>query len=508
MWQKFTFRDLRVIVKFLGVLVTFSAGAMCIPLVVALAMREWSSAAHYIVGIGVALCMGSLMRLAHVKKAKLTTQQALAVTGFAWLLLAVTGSVPLALSGHFGSYLDAFFESMSSWTTTGASLAQDVDHMSFADNTWRFTMQCIGGQGVVVIALSLGLFGRAVDSSLYESEGRSEHVIPNIMQTTRFIVKLSAVVGVAGLIVFTILCLAIGMEPVRAFFNGLWLSVASFNTGGMTSMSPGINYYHSLAIELVVILLAMYGSINFTLHGEIWKGHIVPFFQDIEVKTSVVWLTVATAAFVAALCAAGAYADYPTLVRRGIFTILAAFTSSGFQTISPNQLTTVVSSGALIIIVFVMVIGGSAGSTSGGIKILRVGVLGKEVIAYIKDLLAPPSARQVVTYYHVGRRPLAYSLVRSNLAVFVLYVGAFLITTIATVAYGYDAMPSIFESVSMVSNIGMTAGIIEPDMPVVLKFVYMFDMWAGRLEWVTLIALVVSAIMSFKPRKKVKGRVY
>ena len=89
--------------------------------------------------------------------------------------------------------------------------------MSVADNTWRFTMQCIGGQGVVVIALSLGLFGRAVDSSLYSSEGRSEHVIPNIMQTTRFIVRFSAAFIVLGTVILTGLCLFVGMEPLRAF---------------------------------------------------------------------------------------------------------------------------------------------------------------------------------------------------------------------------------------------------------------------------------------------------
>ena len=146
------------------------------------------------------------------------------------------------------------------------------------------------------------------------------------------------------------------------------------------------------------------------------------------------------------------------------------------QTISVNQMTTVVSSGALLIIVFCMAIGGSAGSTTGGIKVMRVGILAKELVAYIKDLLAPASARQVVTYYHVGRRPLSTDLVRANLAVFMLYGIMFLVTTIATVAYGYDAATSLFESVSMVSNIGMSSGIIQPGMPDMLKLLYIFDL--------------------------------
>ena len=150
-----------------------------------------------------------------------------------------------------------------------------------------------------------------------------------------------------------------------------------------------------------------------------------------------------------------------------------------------------------------MIVGGSAGSTSGGIKVLRVGILGKELVAYVKDLLAPASARQVVTFYHVGKRPLSTALVRANLAVFLLFLAALMLTTIVTVAFGYEASPALFESASMVSNIGMSAGIVQPGMPDVLKYLYIFDMWAGRLEWVTLVALLVSFSASLKPKKRV-----
>ncbi|MDO4590914.1 MAG: potassium transporter TrkG [Slackia sp.] len=503
MWQKFSLYDFRVIAHYLGVLVLFLAVAQCVPFAVACLMGEWNAASRYLLGAGIALAIGSLLRMCLVNPGKLSPKHALAVTGFAWLVLALLGAVPMVLSGHFGSYLDAVFECMSSWTTTGASLAQDIDHMATADNMWRFTMQCIGGQGVVVIALSLGLFGRAVDSSLYSSEGRSEHVIPNIMKTARFIVRFSAQFILAGAALLALLCLFKGMEPVRALFNGLWLSMASFNTGGMTSMSTGILYYHSGAVELVVMVVILLGSINFTMHSEVWKGRLDHFFKDIEVRTLAIWLSVVIAAFVAALCTSNLYDDLPTLLRRATFTVISAFSSTGFQTITTNQLTTVISSGALLVIVFCMAIGGSAGSTTGGIKILRVGILAKELVAYIKDLLAPASARQVVTYYHVGRRPLNTDLVRANLAVFMLYCAMFLLITIVTVAYGYDAAPSMFEAVSMVSNIGMSSGIIQPGMPDMLKMLYIIGMWAGRLEVVTLIALLVSIVASFRPRKGV-----
>lgn len=503
MWQRFTFTDLRIIAHYLGALTMFLVVALCVPLATSVVMQEWNATERYLFGIGIALFIGSALRLAYLEPRALTQQQALAVTGLAWLLLALVGAIPLYMSGHFISYLDAFFEGMSAWTTTGASMIQDLEHLSTADNMWRFVMQTVGGLGVVVIALSLGIFGSSGGSSLYATEGRSEHVIPNIIQTTQFIVRVAAVAILTGTVVLFLACQAIGMEPSRALLNGFWLSTASFNTGGMSSMSLGINYYHSWGIEIIVLMLMLFGTVNFTLYNEIWRGRIEHFFKDIEVRTSAVWLIVVVGVVTTAICVSGRFSNLPTLVRRGVFTIVSAFTTAGFQPITSNQLTTIVSSGALIVLVFVMIVGGSAGSTSGGIKVLRVGILGKELVAYVKDLLAPASARQVVTFYHVGKRPLGTALVRANLAVFLLFLAALMLTTIVTVAFGYEASPALFESASMVSNIGMSAGIVQPGMPDVLKYLYIFDMWAGRLEWVTLVALLVSFSASLKPKKRV-----
>ena len=153
-----------------------SAGAF----VTALACAEWTPATHYLLTIGIALIVGSALRFLRIDPGRLNRQQALAVTGFAWIVLAFVAAVPLYLSGHYLSYLDALFDGVSGLTTTGASVIVDLDHLSNADNMWRFMMHLLGGFGLIVVALSFGLFGKRAGASLYMSEGRSEHVVPTL----------------------------------------------------------------------------------------------------------------------------------------------------------------------------------------------------------------------------------------------------------------------------------------------------------------------------------------
>ena len=145
MWQRFSLYDIRVIGHYLGVLVLFSTIALLVPLATAIACGEWEPASHYLLTIGITLILGSGLRFLRIEPGRLGRQQALAVTGFAWIVLACVASIPLYLSGHFASYLDALFDGVSGITTTGASIILDLDHLSYADNMWRFMMHLLGG---------------------------------------------------------------------------------------------------------------------------------------------------------------------------------------------------------------------------------------------------------------------------------------------------------------------------------------------------------------------------
>ena len=151
-----------------------------------------------------------------------------------------------------------------------------------------------------------------------------------------------------------------------------------------------------------------------------------------------------------------------------------------------------------------MAIGGGAGSTSGGIKFSRIAVIIKSIVSTVKETISPDSARVVVSYNHVGRRILTPDVVKEAMTVFVLYVITYAIGSFVGIAHGYEATQAIFESVAMASNGGITSGLCSQGMPITLELFYMLEMWAGRLEFLTLIALIVKLVASLNPRRLVK----
>ncbi len=504
MWQRFTAHDLRVIGHYLGTLIMFSATLMVIPLITALVSAEWEPALRYFLGIGIALSAGAALRFLRIEPGRLNRQQALVVVGLAWIVLALFCSIPLFLSGHYASYLDALFEGVSGLTTTGASLVVDLDHLSYADNMFRFMMHLLGGVGLIVVTLSIGLFGRRTGSSLFTSEGRSEHVVPNVVQTARFIVRITAIVVSVGTVLLMILCMVEGMEPVRAFINALGLAISGFETGGMTPMAQSITYYHSVLIELLLMFLMILGAINFVLYAEILNGRIGSFFRDIETRTAVIWMGAMTFIVTAALAAGPLFSDVLAILRRGLFMVVSAFTTTGFQIVTSNELTAVFTSGAFFALGLVMAVGGAAGSTTGGIKLFRVGIIFKSIASTVKETLAPDSARVVVSYGHVGRRILSSTIVKEAMTVFVLYVVTYVVGALVGIAHGYDATQAIFESVAMASNGGIITGLASPGMPATLELFYIFEMWVGRLEFVTLLAVVAQVVVSILPKRKAR----
>ena len=504
MWQRFSLYDLRVIGHYLGTLTQLFAALMAVPFITALVFQEWEPAERYLLGIGIALVVGTLLQFLRIEPGRLGRRQALAVTGFAWIVLAFFASVPLFLSGHYATYMDALFDGVSGLTTTGATVALDIDHFSNADNMFRFMMHLVGGLGLIVVALSLGIFGKRSGSSLYTAEGRSEHVVPNVVQTTQLILRISLVIIFIAAVVLAALCMSIGMEPARAVLHSLWLAITAFNTGGFAPMAESVSYYNSIPIEAFLMLLMILGSVSFVIHAEVWKGRLQSFFGDIEIRTMIIWLLVMTVVVAASLSASALFSDLPAMIRRGLFMVVSAFSTTGLQNVTTNQFTTVFSSGAFLALALIMAVGGSAGSTAGGVKLYRVGIIFKSIVSTVKEAVSPSSARVVVSYNHLGRRVLSSDAVKEAMTVFVLFVITYSVGALVGIAHGYEASQAIMESVAMTSNGGVITGIVTPGMSPSLETFYIFQMWAGRLEFVTLLAVLAEIVASLVPRKRVR----
>ncbi len=497
MWQRLSFYDVRVVGHYLGVLILFSTIGLLPSLFLAVLFGEWSAAARYLFTAGIFLIAGSALRFLRIQPGRLSRQQALAVTGLAWLVLAFFAAIPLRMSGHYPNYLDALFEAVSGLTTTGASVVVDLDHLSYADNMWRFMMHLMGGLGLIVVGISFGLFGKG-GASLYLSEARSEHVVPNVVQTARFIGRITIAFIAIATVCVTVLCLQIGMEPARAFLQSLWVSISAFMTAGFVPMSQNIMYYHSLAIEFALVLVMLMGCINFTLHAEIIRGRTKAFFEDLEIRATAVWIGFIVIVLMASLAGGRMFSDLPTMVRRGLFMVFAAFTTTGFQNVSAGQLQDGFGS-AFLVLAILMAVGACQGSTAGGIKVQRFGVLVKGIVATLKETLAPDSARIVASYQHIGRRSVTPELIREATTVLLLYGATYVVGALVGIAFGYDSSQAVFDSIAMASNGGITTSNVVAGMPWQLELFYLFEMWAGRLEFVTLIAVLIQIVVSATP---------
>lgn len=505
MWVRFHRRDLATTTHFLGVLIIGVGLMMAVPLVTALFAREWGPAVDYLFSMAFCGVVGGLMRLAQVRPTQITRPEALVIVGLGWFIVSVAAAVPLYLSGHWGSFLDAVFETVSGFTTSGLSLVVDLDHLAHAHNMWRHFSHLLGGQGIIVIALTFAFIGRlGGTTSLYQAEGRDEHVLPNIRYTSRFIWVVTGVIVGAGTLALLLINLRNGMSFDRGALHAFWMTVASYDTGGFAPQSQNALYYHSTGAEIITMVTMMAGMLNFAMHAHIWRGHWREIYRNIETRTLLVSLTTLTTLAVLGMATAPFLDSVESIFRKGVYHVISANSGTGHQTIYAFQWENIIPSSALFAVIVAMGIGGAVCSTAGGIKAMRIGLIAKSIIADIRSALSPESAVVRTHFHHIRHRILTPELASGAAAILILYILSYTIGAVAGVAYGYDLERSLFESVSAAANVGLTTGITGPAMPTGLKIVYIVQMWIGRLEFIALLALIAGVSVSLVPRRNLR----
>lgn len=482
--------DQRLVAFFTARVVTGVGMMMVLPLVTALLFGEWAAAADFGIGLLLALTVGLTAQAAFRTSAPLRRRHGFVVVAVSWLAGTLFAAVPLMLSGHYGTVIDCVFDVMSGFTTTGLYLLQDLDHVSNALNMWRFVLTFAGGQGIVVLALTFLFRGVPGTFQLYAGEGKDEKLVPHVVGTARIIWLIGIVWLIVGTIAMSGTLLVLGEGPVRAFLHGLWVFMGAFSTGGFAPQSYNTFWFHSLTFEAITLVVLFAGSLNFALHWAVWTGKPQEMFRNIETRSLAVTLTALVGVAAYGLAPMGLYSNAAVMARKVFYMLASGHTTTGFGTIYSRTLVVQWGPVAMLAIIGAMMLGGSACSTAGGIKGFRVGIMTKSFLRSINEMVAPDAAVIKARYHHIKDEFLTDSMARSALTITVLYITTYAVVTLVGVLYGYPLVEAMFEGVSAASNTGLSCGVVAPAMPEGLKVVLTVAMWLGRMEFLSVFALV------------------
>ena len=411
------------------------------------------------------------------------------IVAMVWVVFSAFGLLPYYLSGQVPSFTDAWFESMSGFTTTGATIIPDLKVITHGLLFWRSLTQWIGGMGIIVLSIAiLPIFGLN-GMQLYAAEVSGltyEKVSPRIADTAKMMWSIYVLLTVTEVVALWF-C---GMD----MFDAICHSFSTIATGGFSTHNNSLEYYDSAAIHYTVTFFMFISGINFVLLIYLLRGKARNFFQDEELR----WYSVAVLMFTVMLTV-GLYIARPgwtglhmeRAFRDSIFTVISAMTSTGY-TISDYMYWPVV---AWVVIFFLMLTGACAGSTAGGIKWVRLAIILKNGVAEFQRRIHPNAIIPV----KLNEKNVPQQTINNIMAFLIFYIFIIVITVVIFSATGVNFDESIGAAVSAIGNVGISIGQFGPagtyaEFPTVAKWVMSFVMLVGRLEIFTVLLLFTRAL--------------
>lgn len=486
--------DFQIINYYTGYVIIGTAVLMIFPILTSLCYGEWNTILDFVISLDISFIIGFAMIRSGknaIPRAKFEWRHGLIIASLSWVILMIICAVPYSLSGHVGSFLDACFDVMSGFTTTGLVLTQDLDHLTMGLNMWRHILTFVGGQGMVVLALTFLVRDTTGAYKMYVGEGKDIELVPNVRGTAKIIWLISIIYLIIGTFALFIDGIAVvGLKPASSFFHGLFIFMSAWSTGGFAPNSQNILYYHSFSYEVITIVFFIIGSFNFGLHYAIWMGNKKEIYKNIETQSFFITATLTSFMVAIGLVKLKVYPDAVALFRKGIYNLLSAHTTTGFANVYARQFALEWGDLAVIAMIIAMLIGGSACSTAGGFKGLRVGLVFKGIITDVKNLLNSDRKVKVYKYHYMKEKILEDSTVKSAAFIIICYVILFTGGIILGTYYGIPALSAAFESASVTGNVGLSIGVTSPSMPAVLKIYYIIAMYLGRLEFISVFALI------------------
>lgn len=473
----------RVTAYVLGQISAIVGALMCIPLFMAIGYKEYSSAFGFGIAIAVAIVVGFLgvaLRPAKDKR-ELRPSSGLIMCGLAWILIALIGAIPFRLSNAIPNYIDALFETVSGFTTTGASILSNVEALPRSMLFWRALTQWIGGMGVLVFVIAIMPKNDKTSTALAKAEQTGPQ-FGKLVSKLRFTTQiLYAMYIVLTLILAAILCAC--KMPV---FDSFCHAFATASTGGFSVKNASIAAYNSISIEVVITIFMLLFSVNFNVFYMILIGRVLKAVRNEEVTWFFIIYILTVVAITVSLCVSNTYASVAEALRYTSFNVASVMSTTGYATANFAAWPVLTQ----VLLLLVMCIGGCAGSTAGGMKVSRGLILCKSSIINVKKTLSP---RSVYTLKMDGK-PIGEDIVRNVQSFFILYV---LIIAISTILISIEKFAagegiSILETnlsaiISCVNNIGPGVGAVGPlgnfsEYGVFAKLVMCLDMLLGRLE--------------------------
>lgn len=465
----------------LGEIAIIIGALMCIPLFMAIGMHEDTTILAFGIAVGVCLVIGIVGIIVRPPKDKrdMRSTSGFAMCGLFWIFIALISAIPFRVSGYIPNYIDALFETVSGYTTTGSSILTNVEALPKSLLFWRAFTQFIGGMGVLVFVIALIPKNDKMSTALAKAEvpGPQFGKLVSKLRFTSMI--LYAIYVVLTLILVCILC---GLKmPV---FDSFCTAFSTASTGGFSVRNASIAAYNSPGIEATLTVFMLLFSVNFNVYYLIIAGHFFKAVKNEELGWFFGIYFSAVAIIITNLCVSGGY-TFVNALRDVTFNVASLISTSGFGTADFAKWPVL----SQVILLFAMCVGGCAGSTAGGLKISRVAMLTKSSILNIKKTLSP---RSVYTVKMDGK-PIDDVTLRNVQSFFLIYVIVIIISTFL-VSIGqplngeYSSFSTNFSAViACFNNIGPGIGAVGPTgnfagYNIFAKLVLCFDMLLGRLE--------------------------
>jgi len=487
--------DLRIILRDLGLLVPVVGIMALVSLAIPAIFDETYAFLPLVLTAVASFGLGAALYLPFRDAGDAKLKHGMIIAAFGWLLVAALGSLPFVLTAlftqraglgsqtllHFADPLNAFFESVSGYTGTGLTMAARADLLPHTLQWWRSFIEWIGGMGVIVLMLTIlaGPRPGAATYSLYYSEARGEKIHPSILSTLRTMWWI--------FLLYTFISVIILWGAGMPIWDAVNQAMTGISTGGFSVTANSIASYHSVAIELALLPIMLFGAISFAVHYELMRGRGKILWQDAQTR----WLLVIIGLGILFLSLEnGIKLGALESLRESAFQFVSAMTCTGFQTANIGAW----SSTAKLVLAAGMVFGGAAGSTAGGIKIIRMVVLLKGVSWRFRRIASP---REAIVPFRIGSTTVDESEVGHRLEdaslitfLWLVFLGLGVIVLLHTVSPQYSLSDVIFEVASAQGNVGLSAGITGPTMSTLSKLTLCFNMWIGRLEIIPILVFL------------------